>query len=168
MALYLITGIAGFIGSSLARALVSRGEQVRGVDNFSTGKRENLKFAAGNSNLEIIEGDIRDAGTVTAAMAGVDGVFHEAALVSVPKSVEEPALSFDINVRGTFTVFDAARQAGVRRVVYASSAAVYGDNQHLPLSETAAPIPPVKAWQKGSQDRSLNRVAQQVVISEAA
>jgi UDP-glucose 4-epimerase len=138
---FLITGGAGFIGSHIAEHLLQSSHQVRVLDNFTTGKRGNLEFAAGNPNLEIIDGDIRDTGAVTSAMSGVDGVFHEAALVSVPKSVEQPALSFDINVRGTFTVFEAARQAGVRRVVYASSAAVYGDNEHLPLSEAAVPVP---------------------------
>lgn len=138
---FLITGGAGFIGSHIAEHLLQGKHQARVLDNFTTGKRENLAFAAENPNLEIIDGDIRDAGTVASAMSGVDGVFHEAALVSVPESVEQPGLSFDINVKGTFTVFEAARQAGVRRVVYASSAAVYGDNENLPLSEMAAPIP---------------------------
>jgi UDP-glucose 4-epimerase len=138
---FLITGGAGFIGSHLAEHLLQGGHQVRVFDNFTTGKRENLAFASAGSSLEVLEGDIRDARAVAASMSGIDGVFHEAALVSVPRSVEQPALSFDINVKGSFTVFETARQAGVRRVVYASSAAVYGDNEHLPLSETAAPIP---------------------------
>jgi nucleoside-diphosphate-sugar epimerase len=138
---FLITGGAGFIGSHIVEHLLQSNHQARVLDNFTTGKRDNLAFATGNANLEIIEGDIRDADAMVAAVSGVDGVFHEAALVSVPKSVEQPALSFDINVKGTFTVFDAARLAGVRRVVYASSAAVYGDNEHLPLSETEVPIP---------------------------
>src|SRR5436190_2734429 len=138
---FLITGGAGFIGSHIVEHLLQSDYQARVFDNFTTGKSENLAFAAGNPNLEIIRGDIRDAGALASAMSGVEGVFHEAALVSVPKSVEQPALSFDINVRGTFTVFEAARLAGVRRVVYASSSAVYGENEHLPLSETAVPIP---------------------------
>jgi UDP-glucose 4-epimerase len=138
---FLITGGAGFIGSHIVEHLLNGGHQARVLDNFTTGKRDNLAFAAGNAGLEIIEGDIRDAGVVSSAMKGVDGVFHEAALVSVPKSVDQPALSFDINVKGTFNVFEAARQSGVRRIVFASSAAVYGDNPNLPLSETAVPIP---------------------------
>src|SRR5881394_1746737 len=129
---FLVTGGAGFIGSHIIEHLLQSNHQARVLDNFTTGKRDNLSFAARNPSLEIMEGDIRDPGAVASAMSGVDGVFHEAALVSVPKSVEQPALSFDINVKGTFTVFDAARQAGVRRVVYASSAAVYGDNDQLP------------------------------------
>jgi nucleoside-diphosphate-sugar epimerase len=138
---FLITGGAGFIGSHIVQHLLKANHQARVLDNFSTGKRENLAFAAGSRSLEIHEGDIRDAATVAAAMADIDGVFHEAALVSVPLSVEQPELSFDINARGSFNVFEAARKAGVRRVVCASSAAVYGDNAKLPLSETAAPIP---------------------------
>jgi UDP-glucose 4-epimerase len=138
---FLVTGGAGFIGSHIVEHLLKANHQARVLDNFTTGKRQNLDFAAGNSNLEIREGDIRDAEAVTAAMTDIDGVFHEAALVSVPKSVEQPDLSFDINARGTFNVFENARKAGVRRVVYASSAAVYGDNERLPLSETFAPIP---------------------------
>ncbi len=138
---FLVTGGAGFIGSHLVEHLLGSNHQARVLDNFTTGKRGNLAFAAGNPNLEVIEGDIRDAVAVASAMSGMDGVFHEAALVSVPKSVEQPALSFDINVKGTFTVFEAARQSGIRRVVYASSAAVYGDNENLPLSETSATTP---------------------------
>jgi len=138
---FLVTGGAGFIGSHIVEQLLKDGHQARVLDNFTTGKRDNLGFAAGSAGLEVIEGDIRDAEAVAAAMKDIDGVFHEAALVSVPKSVEQPALDFDINVKGTFTVFDAARQAGVRRVVFASSAAVYGDNPELPLSETARPTP---------------------------
>jgi UDP-glucose 4-epimerase len=132
---FLITGGAGFIGSHIIENLLAAKHQARVLDNFSTGKRENLAFASGNSDLEIIEGDIRDSNTVASAMSGIDGVFHEAALVSVPKSVEQPDLDFAINVQGTFNVFDAARKAGVRRVVYASSAAVYGNNDKFPLAE---------------------------------
>jgi UDP-glucose 4-epimerase len=135
---FLVTGGGGFIGSHIVEQLLRENHQARVLDNFTTGKRENLDP---NVNLEIMEGDIRDAGTVAAAVSGVDGVFHEAALVSVPKSVEQPDLSFDINARGTFNVFEAARKAGVRRIVYASSAAVYGDNETLPLMETFTPIP---------------------------
>jgi UDP-glucose 4-epimerase len=138
---FLVTGGAGFIGSHIVEHLLRENHHARVLDNFTTGKRENLAFAAGNANLEITEGDIRDPETVAGAVSGVDGVFHEAALVSVPKSVEQPDLSFDINVKGTFNVFEAARKAGVRRVVYASSAAVYGDNETLPLVEKFAPIP---------------------------
>jgi nucleoside-diphosphate-sugar epimerase len=123
---YLITGGAGFIGSHIARALLEQGANVRILDNFSSGKRENLK---------IVEGDLRDASRVTEAVRGVNIIFHEAAFVSVPESMEKPQECFDVNVTGTSTLFEAARKAGVNRVVIASSAAVYGDSCALPLEE---------------------------------
>jgi len=132
---FLVTGGAGFIGSHLAERLLGEGHAVRVLDDFSTGRRENLAFAKPGDALEVIEGDIRDAATVAAAVADVDGIFHEAALVSVPRSVELPELSCDIIAHGTARVLEAARRAGVRRVVYASSAAVYGDTAALPVSE---------------------------------
>jgi UDP-glucose 4-epimerase len=137
---FLVTGGAGFIGSHIVEHLLREGHQVRVLDNFTTGKRDNLAFAK-RSELEIIEDDIRDAASVEQAMRNMDGVFHEAALVSVPKSVEQPLLSFDINAKGTFNVFEAARKAAVKRVVFASSAAVYGNNDRLPLRETEIPKP---------------------------
>jgi UDP-glucose 4-epimerase len=133
---FTVTGGAGFIGSHIVEALLRGNHQVRVLDNFSTGKRENLP--SDQTNLEVLTGDIRDSETVARAVAGTDGVFHEAALVSVPKSVESPQDSFEINAKGTFNVLNAARKAGVRRVVYASSAAVYGDQTDLPLKETVA------------------------------
>jgi UDP-glucose 4-epimerase len=137
----LVTGGAGFIGSHLVERLLGDGHAVRVLDDFSTGRRENLAFARPGDALEVIEGDIRDAGAVHAAMAGIDGVFHEAALVSVPRSVECPELSCAINAHGTALVFDAARTAGVRRVVYASSAAVYGETDMVPVPEHAPARP---------------------------
>jgi nucleoside-diphosphate-sugar epimerase len=137
--LFLVTGGAGFIGSHIVEALLRSSHQVRVLDNFSTGKRQNLPDT--HSHLEILEGNICDVETLSGAMTGVNGVFHEAALVSVPESVEHPELSFEINAKGTFHVFEAARNAGVRRVVYASSAAVYGESASLPLSETLVPHP---------------------------
>ena len=138
---FLVTGGAGFIGSHIVENLLQQKHNVRVLDDFSTGKSENLAFAKSSQNMEVIEGDIRQPAVVAQAVHAVDGVFHEAALVSVPKSVEQPDLSFDINVKGTFNVFEAARKAGVKRVVYASSAAVYGDNDRLPLAETETPKP---------------------------
>src|SRR5262245_23867196 len=138
---FLVTGGAGFIGSHIVEELLRRKHTVRVLDNFSTGKRENLKFYSGGKELEILEGDIRDRETVASAISGVDGAFHEAALVSVPASVERPDFSFDTNAGGTLNLFEAARKAGVRRVVYASSAAVYGDNPEMPLVETSLPRP---------------------------
>lgn len=136
-----MTGGAGFIGSHLTDRLLALGHQVRVLDDFSTGRRENLAAAARSAGLEVRQGDIRDMATVRHAMNGVDGVFHQAALVSVPRSVERPDLSFEINAAGTHHVFEAARQTGVRRIVYASSAAVYGDHHQPPLSEDLRPRP---------------------------
>ncbi|MBK8781211.1 MAG: NAD-dependent epimerase/dehydratase family protein [Anaerolineales bacterium] len=128
---YLVTGGAGFIGSHITRTLLERGNQVRILDNFSSGKRENLK----GLDVELIEGDLRDASKVVEAVKGMDIVFHEAAFVSVPESMEKPLECLDVNVTGTSIVFEAARKAGVKRVVIASSAAVYGDSEAYPLSE---------------------------------
>ena len=128
----LVTGGAGFIGSHLVKALVDQGHSVRVLDNLSTGSLENLDGVS----VEFIEGDIADWDVVKTAVSGCELVFHEAALVSVPKSIEEPTLNHASNVTGTFNVFEAARQADVKRVVYASSAAVYGDLPGLPKRET--------------------------------
>lgn len=135
MKISLVTGGAGFIGSTLVRALVDRGDEVRVLDNFSTGKRENLSAVA--SKIKLIEGDIRDSVLVAQAVQGVDYIFHQAAFVSVPLSVEDPATCFDVNVAGTLNVLSAAQRAGVGRVVLASSAAVYGDNTNMPLTENS-------------------------------
>ncbi|MEN6560185.1 MAG: SDR family oxidoreductase [Acidobacteriota bacterium] len=126
MAKYLVTGGAGFIGSHIAEALVMRGDEVRVLDDFSTGKRENLAAVAGR--IEFIEGDIRDLAACRRAAAGVRTVFHEAALVSVVRSVADPLLNDAINVRGTLNMLVAAKDAGVRSFVMASSSAVYGDD----------------------------------------
>ncbi len=132
---YLVTGGAGFIGSHIVEALIGSGHSVRVLDDFSSGSRSNLDSVRGSASLEVVEGDVRDAELVGRQAVGMDGIFHQAALVSVQKSLEQPALSFDINVRGAIVVLEAARQAGVKRVVLASSAAVYGDGAKLPLSE---------------------------------
>ncbi len=128
---YLITGGAGFIGSHITRALMEQGAKVRILDNFSSGKRDNLQ----GLDVEIIEGDLRDASRVTEAVRGVNIIFHEAAFVSVPESMEKPQECFDVNVSGTSILFEAARKAGVQRAVIASSAAVYGDSTAMPLVE---------------------------------
>lgn len=135
----LVTGGAGFIGSHLVGGLLARGDQVRIFDNFSTGKRSNLADYA--DRVEIIEGDLRGADQVASAVRGVDLVFHQAAFVSPPQSMEQPELCFQVNVEGTINLLEAARQAGVRRVVVASSAAVYGDSGALPLLESTPPCP---------------------------
>ena len=128
---YLVTGGAGFIGSHITHALLKQNAGVHILDNFSSGNRENLK----GLDVEIIEGDLRDASCVTEAVRGVNIIFHEAAFVSVPESMEKPQECFDVNVTGTSVLLEAARKAGVRRVVVASSAAVYGDSTAMPLVE---------------------------------
>ncbi|HJS20306.1 MAG TPA: SDR family NAD(P)-dependent oxidoreductase [Anaerolineales bacterium] len=134
----LVTGGAGFIGSHIVQTLLERGQSVRVLDNFSTGKRENLDGLTQRfkeDQIEILEGDVRDASGVDQAVRGVDVIFHEAAFVSVPQSMDEPQTCFDVNITGTSLLFDAARRAGVRRAVVASSAAVYGESEALPLIE---------------------------------
>jgi nucleoside-diphosphate-sugar epimerase len=139
MAVYLITGIAGFIGSSLARELLQRGEQVRGVDNFSTGKRDNLAQILGQ--IEFHEADLLNLDAMKRACSGVDYVLHQAAIPSVPKSVLDPIGSNRANVDGTVNVLVAARDAKVNRVIYAASSSVYGDTPTLPKHERMIPDP---------------------------
>ncbi len=139
MGLYLITGIGGFIGSSLARELLQRGEQVRGVDNFSTGRRENLTQILGH--IDFREADLLDLDAMKGACAGVDYVLHQAAIPSVPKSVLDPLGSNRANVDGTVNLLVAARDAKVKRVVYAASSSAYGDTPTLPKHEGMTPDP---------------------------
>ena len=120
----LITGGAGFIGSNMARFLLEKGEKVRILDNFETGRRENLTEIS--KDIELIEGDIRNLDIVKKAVASVEVVYHLAALGSVPRSMKDPAMSHDVNVNGTFNVILAARDAKVRRIIFASSSSVYG------------------------------------------
>ncbi|MCI0567239.1 MAG: SDR family oxidoreductase [Acidobacteria bacterium] len=136
---YLVTGGAGFIGSHLVRELVSRGETVRVLDNYVTGKRENL--IPGAEGLELMEGSVDDPAVVDRAMQGVDFVLHQAALGSVPRSVEDPLTTHAANLTGTLVLLEAARRAGVRRFVYASSSSVYGDTPQLPKLETMQTVP---------------------------
>jgi UDP-glucose 4-epimerase len=142
MAVCLVTGGAGFIGSHLVEALVERGRRVRVLDNFSTGDRANLDAVAGR--VELVEGDITDAETVRQATRGVEVVFHQAALASVPRSVANPIATHRACVDGTLNVLLAARDAGVRRVVYAASSSAYGNSARLPKSEgdPTAPLSP--------------------------
>ena len=139
MALYLVTGVAGFIGSSIARALLAQGDQVRGVDNFSSGKQENLAEILGR--VDFHEADLLDMDAMRRACAGVDCVFHEAAIPSVPKSVKDPLGSNQANVDGTVNVLIAARDAKAKRVVYAASSSAYGDTPTLPKHEEMKPDP---------------------------
>jgi nucleoside-diphosphate-sugar epimerase len=138
MASYLVTGGAGFIGSHLAEELVRRGERVRVVDSFITGKRENLAHLP---QVELIEGDLADPAVARQAVEGIDYVLHQAAIPSVPRSVQDPITSNRANVDASLNVLVAARDAGVQRVVYAGSSSAYGDTVMLPKVETMAPAP---------------------------
>ena len=132
---FLVTGGAGFIGSNLCEAILELGYNVRCLDNFSTGKRENIEALLSNPKFELVEGDIRDLDTCMKACEGVDYVSHQAAWGSVPRSIEMPLLYEDINIGGTLNMLEAARQNGVKRFVYASSSSVYGDEPNLPKRE---------------------------------
>ncbi len=135
----LVTGGGGFIGSNLVRALVEQGDDVRVLDNFSTGNRMNLAELA--NDVEIVEGELRSYERVHAATRGVEVVFHQGALPSVPRSVQDPLTTSAVNVEGTLNVLLAARDEGVRRVICASSSSVYGNSGDLPRFETANPDP---------------------------
>ncbi len=139
MARYLVTGGAGFIGSSIAEALLAKGETVHIVDDFSTGRRSNIETLRGK--FDLFEGSITDPALVAKAMVGVDVVFHEAAIPSVARSVEDPPASMFANVQGTTVVLDQARRNGVKRLVFAASSSAYGDTPTLPKVETMAPQP---------------------------
>ena len=132
---FLVTGGAGFIGSNLCEAILDMGCQVRCMDDFSTGKRENIEGLLGNRNFTLIHGDIRDLEGCLGACRGVDYVLHQAAWGSVPRSIEMPVLYEEINIKGTLNMMEAARQQGVRKFVYASSSSVYGDHPVLPKKE---------------------------------
>ncbi len=139
MARYLITGIAGFIGSSIAHALVEKGHSVQGIDNLSTGRLENLADIRDRISFQL--GDIQDLGMMQAACEGVDFVIHQAALASVPRSVKDPATSHETNINGTLNVLLAARDANVKRIVYAASSSAYGDQPTQPKHEEMSPAP---------------------------
>lgn len=145
MALHLITGGAGFIGSSIAEALLGTGERVRILDDFSSGRRENLENLPGR--VEVVEGTIVDPNVVAKAMTGVETVFHQAAIPSVVRSVENPQATMLAGVQGTTVVLDVARLAGARRVVFAASSSAYGDTPTLPKVETmpSQPLSPYAA-----------------------
>ena len=139
MAKYLITGGAGFIGCNLARYVLARGHEVVVLDNFATGKKENIAEIA--DSIELIEADIRDRDACDRAVAGCAAVFHEAALGSVPRSVADPVTSHDVNVNGTLNLLEAVRAAGVKRVVFAASSSAYGDQAESPKHEGMVPLP---------------------------
>ncbi|MCS7011119.1 MAG: NAD-dependent epimerase/dehydratase family protein, partial [Anaerolineales bacterium] len=144
--LALVTGGAGFIGSHLVRALLERGLAVRVLDNFSTGRRENLAGLP----LELLEADLRDASQVRRAVEGADWVFHLAAFVSVPQSMAEPETCFSVNVGGLVNLLEACRQAGVRKVIFSSSTAVYGEPSVFPTPEDA-PLSPLSPYALSKQ-----------------
>src|SRR5438270_11297206 len=135
----LVTGGAGFIGSHLVRAVLRRGDTVRVIDNFSTGNRRNLQGL--EDDVEVVEGELRSYERVHRAMGGVELVFHQGALPSVPRSVQDPLTTSAVNIEGTLNVLLAARDEGVRRVVFASSSSVYGNSGELPRVESQAPDP---------------------------
>ena len=130
---YLVTGGAGFIGSNIVEELVKRGDAVKVIDNFLTGKRENISSFL--DKIEFIEGDIRDSDVCNRALEGVDFVLHQAALPSVPRSIEDPLLTTEINIKGTLNILLASREAKVKGFVFASSSSVYGDDPNLPKKE---------------------------------
>jgi nucleoside-diphosphate-sugar epimerase len=149
MSRYLVTGGAGFIGSNLVERLLRTGHHVRAYDDFSTGRRANLAgvddwAACGGGRFELVEADVRDRGAVRSAMDGVEFVLHQAAMPSVPRSVRDPVASNEVNVHGTLLLLEAARDAGVRRFVFASSSSIYGESEELPKRESMprAPISP--------------------------
>jgi UDP-glucose 4-epimerase len=145
MANYLVTGGAGFIGSNLVHALLSRGDKVRVLDNFSTGKRENLDFPDVphdlGANLEVLDGNIADPSICNKATEGIEYVLHQAAIPSVPRSVALPLESNSANIDGTLNLLVAARDAGVKRLIFASSSSVYGNAPGYPRKETISPDP---------------------------
>ncbi len=142
---YLVTGGAGFIGSNIVRTLLSRGEEVRILDNFSTGKRDNILGMLSDQNLTLLEGDLRSFHIVRDAVKGVDFILHQGALPSVPRSVNDPITSNDVNILGTLNILEAAREFDVKRVVYASSSSVYGNSETLPKTEDM-PIAPLSPY----------------------
>jgi len=145
MSVYLVTGGAGFIGSNIVKTLLSKGDKVRVLDNFSTGKRENITSFKNNNNFGIFEGDLRSFHIVREAVKGCDFILHQGALPSVPRSINDPITSNDVNILGTLNVLEAAKEFGVKRVVYASSSSVYGDTEILPKVETM-PVNPLSPY----------------------
>jgi UDP-glucose 4-epimerase len=139
MSTFLVTGGGGFVGSNLTIALVEQGHRVKILDNFSTGSLENLQPVL--KDIEVLEGELRNLSDVRRAVAGVEVVFHQGALPSVPRSVADPLTASEVNINGTLNIFQASRDAGVRRVVYASSSSVYGVDDVLPKVESMSPRP---------------------------
>lgn len=141
---YLVTGGAGFIGSNIVKELLKRGEYVRVLDNFSTGKRENLYEFFGRPDFDLVEGDLRSFHIARSAVKGIDYILHQGALPSVPRSINDPITTNDVNILGTLNILEAAKEFNVKRVVYASSSSIYGNSEVLPKREDmpAAPLSP--------------------------
>lgn len=145
MSTYLVTGGAGFIGSNIVKELLERKEKVRVLDNYSTGKRENLFPFRNDPNLEVFEGDLRSFHIVRDAVKGVDFVLHQGALPSVPRSIKDPITTNDVNINGTLNILEASKEFGVKRVVFASSSSVYGNSEVMPKVETM-PVAPMSPY----------------------
>src|SRR5450759_2914 len=141
----LVTGGAGFIGSNLVESLLLSGNYVVCLDNFSTGKRENLKEFSGNPKFKLIEGDIRNYNDCVKAVENIDIVFHQAALGSVPRSIKDPITTTDVNIGGFVKMLFAAKESGIKRFIYAASSSTYGDHPDLPKVEDkiGSPLSPV-------------------------
>ncbi len=142
---YLVTGGAGFIGSNIVKKILEKGEFVRVVDNFSTGRKENIEEFFGNKNFEFIEGDLTDLNVCQKAVKDIDFVLHQAAVPSVPRSIENPIVSNNSNINATLNILVAARDAKIKKFVYASSSSIYGDNPELPKKEDF-PIRPISPY----------------------
>ncbi|MDZ4182266.1 MAG: SDR family oxidoreductase [Candidatus Cloacimonadaceae bacterium] len=151
---YLVTGGAGFIGSNIVKELLKQGNEVRVLDNFATGKRENILSQMKSPRLTMIEGDLRSFHIVRSAVKGVDYILHQGALPSVPRSINDPITSNDVNILGTLNILEAAKEFGVKRVVLASSSSIYGNSENLPKIESM-PINPMSpyALTKYAQER---------------
>ena len=151
---FLVTGSAGFIGSNLVEALLNLGYKVRGLDDLSIGKEENVEEFIGNENYEFIKGDIRDLDTCNIACLGIDYVLHQAAWGSVPRSIESPLLYEEINIKGTLNMMEAAKRNRVRKFIYASSSSVYGDEPTLPKIEGSVgnPLSPYALTKKVNEE----------------
>ena len=157
---FLITGGAGFIGSNIVEALLKMGYFVRCLDDFSTGKMENIQEFMNNSKFELLKGDIRDFDTCLKACEGIDYVSHQAAWGSVPRSIDMPLVYEDINIGGTLNMMEASRQQGVKRFVYASSSSVYGDEPNLPkIEERIVEFKPVQQEIRIDQDNDTMYVS---------
>lgn len=141
MTRYLVTGAAGFIGAHLTERLLALGDPVRALDNFATGKRVNLAAFEGRSGFEFCAGDLRDLEATRRAVQDVEIVFHQAAISSVPRSVADPLSAHEANTTGTLNLLIAARDAGVKKLIYASSSSIYGPKSELPQRETMPPDP---------------------------